>query len=593
MADDNSDCCDISGGKFSRFYPFVIASVTFLIFAPGITFQPYIVLDDAYYVLMNQHLAMSWENIVYWLKNSCLNLYTPLQMYSYMIDNALFGNVNMAGYHVHSILLHIAAGLLFYYILLELKVFRLIALFAALAFAVNPQRIESVIWISERKDVLCGAFYLLALLLFIRAMKQNRFSAPALILMLLALLAKPMAISLPAAMICYLIHARRRYDLKYILRHIWPYLLLAAGYVICRFNFVTNIYSDVTGAEKDLLRTALCVASNYSQYAAKVFFPYALNPVYPYLVIGPAVIAGIALFALIICAAGALLYYLGNRKTLLYDYLPLIGCFLISLAPVVGFFRVGISPFADRYSYLPSIFLLTAAVIFIQLPLVKANLKLRQIIAAAAVFYLIWLTLSTAFYLGCWKDTRTVLMAACDTANPNHRALINLADYEYSCKNFPQALQLVEAVKEEPWMSSVELNKIRLYKLYLKGMVALDSGNEAIAINMFNAVLSNSRIGDLKNVSPNGPVKLIFITASYYWKNGDKKQAAAIFRRISDVYPEKNAEYYFDHALAAVVEDNMHDAYLNFKKANELSPGDQRILFNLKKAEELLSPVKK
>ncbi len=485
---DSNNCT--TGGRFdfTRFYPWLIGLATVLFFARGMAFPPYRELDDAYYVLQNQHLAWSWSNFTYWLETPCLDLYTPLQMFSYMFDYALFGTEHMAGYHAHSILLHAAAAVILYYLLLELSFNRLAAMFLALLFALSPQRIESVIWISERKDVLCGAFYFLALLLFIRAVKHNRMSIASLAAMLLSLLAKPMAISLPVVMVCLLIHERRRYDLKYISRNVWPHVLLAAAYIVFRFSLVVSIYSDFAGVGKNWQQTLSCTAANYARYAAKVFFPYSLNPIYPYLEVTPAVIAGIVLFVLILASFGLLLYYLKKKDILWHDFLPFTLCFLISLVPVVGFFRVGISHFADRYSYIPSAFLLIAVAFFVRATAANSGLKFRKIIIVSGAFYLLWIAACAAVYMQCWKDMRTLLTAACNTEQPNPLALINLAADEYARGNYLQADQHLDTIRDDPWMSSGELDKLRLYKLYLKGLLALKFGHEDEAVKYFREV---------------------------------------------------------------------------------------------------------
>jgi hypothetical protein len=153
---------------FSRHWPeALLALAVFLAFAPSLLFPPLPHWDDGSSILLNQRLAFSWENIRHYAVNGFQGLYAPLTMYSLMLDNALFGQ-HYAGFHAINIALHCGAALLLVKILQHLGIRRTIAILAALLWAVHPQRIESIVWLTERQDVLSGFLAMAAVYVFMK-----------------------------------------------------------------------------------------------------------------------------------------------------------------------------------------------------------------------------------------------------------------------------------------------------------------------------------------------------------------------------------------------------------------------------------------
>jgi hypothetical protein len=153
---------------FQKHPDFCCAAAVFaaavLPFLPAIPFDIYII-DDGIYIGQDFLFSLKWSNIKYHLTNTTLGLYSPLVMLSFMFDYLIWGSdILHCGARLHNIILHSLSMVLFYLTLRQLKwKFKdgddlsfppFAALFAALAVAVHPQRIESVVWIAERKDVL-------------------------------------------------------------------------------------------------------------------------------------------------------------------------------------------------------------------------------------------------------------------------------------------------------------------------------------------------------------------------------------------------------------------------------------------------------
>src|SRR3982750_4077503 len=178
----------------------VLAAVTIFAYRPA--WHGGFLGDDDDYITNNELLAApdDWERI--WFSLDSPSQYFPFTYSTFRIEHALWG-LNTTGYHWVNLLLHVGNALLIWAVLARLKVPG--SWLAAAIFALHPVQVESVAWITERKNVLMGFFFLLTLLAWIafvdeRTRRQWLFYGLALILYLLALSAKTTACTLPAAL---------------------------------------------------------------------------------------------------------------------------------------------------------------------------------------------------------------------------------------------------------------------------------------------------------------------------------------------------------------------------------------------------------
>ena len=164
-----------------------LLALTFVIFAGALNYAPLENLDDWAYVTENPNLGFSAVQLKALVTEPVLDLYTPLPMLTYLADYAC-GGVSPFAYHLQNLLWHLCAVWLAWLLLRELGLRRESALLAALIFAVHPQRVESVVWISERKDVMCTVFVLMSLVLHLQARRHGaRFSIASAVTMVLGL----------------------------------------------------------------------------------------------------------------------------------------------------------------------------------------------------------------------------------------------------------------------------------------------------------------------------------------------------------------------------------------------------------------------
>jgi Tfp pilus assembly protein PilF len=337
----------------------LIGAATAVLFWPG-TKCDFVNLDDDLYVYANPHVqaGLSLEGLRYAFTSTEGGSWMPLTWLSYLLDASLWGN-KAAGFHTNNILLHAGcASLLFVMLLMTTREFWPSALAAAL-FAAHPLRLESVIWIAERKDVLSGLFGVLTLIAYARYVTRPGKARMSLVVVSfgLSLMAKPMLVTLPALLLLLDVWLLRRceMDWKTLRTHGLPLLkekipLIVLSLVFAVITFATQKATGaVVARSSDGWWQWLRIADNYGFYLGKIFWPVNLNILYP----TPALSLGSAVVALLLVVAVSFVAWRWARSCGWFAMGWL--WFLIALIPVIGIVPIGSTWVADRYTYLPSV----------------------------------------------------------------------------------------------------------------------------------------------------------------------------------------------------------------------------------------------
>src|SRR2546426_6408874 len=239
-------------GWGSWLVPVLIALVTVAAFLPALQSQ-FVSWDDAENFLDNPYYrGLGWSQLR-WMWTTHLGHYIPLTWMTLGLDYLLWG-MNPFGYHLTSLLLHAANAVVFFFVVHRILPLALpsrserghalavAAGFAALVFAIHPLRVESVAWVTERRDVLSGLFYLVTILLYLRACegeeRGRRWYWLAVATFVLALLSKSMVVNLPIVLLILDVYPLRRLGgaiswwsepARRIYIEKIPFVLLAAG----------------------------------------------------------------------------------------------------------------------------------------------------------------------------------------------------------------------------------------------------------------------------------------------------------------------------------------------------------------------------
>lgn len=357
--------------------------------------------DDAYYLTMSPHVSkgftvpgVKWALTTFYFLN-----WHPLTWFSYMLDIELYGP-NAGGFHATNAALHALSSILLFRVLRRLTGASAPSALVAFLFAVHPLHVESVAWVSERKDVLSGVFLMLALWAYgayARRPGLGRYLLTAL-LFTLGLLSKPMLVTFPFLLLLLDYWPLRRTSSWRLLAEKAPLFLLAAA-----SSFITLKAQSPNVARLDALPLAVRVANaanSYAAYAAKTLWPANLAAFYPY----PPRMSGWWMVACLLGLAAVSLAVIreGRRR----PYLA-VGWFwyLGALVPVIGLVQTGDQAMADRYAYIPIIGLFIMAAWGAE-ELASNRPELRAAVRAASAGSVLACMIVARAQAGCWRGDR-------------------------------------------------------------------------------------------------------------------------------------------------------------------------------------------
>jgi tetratricopeptide (TPR) repeat protein len=415
--------------------------------------------DDPDYVVANSHInrGVSLAGLAWAFQAGYAGNWHPLTWWSHALDCQFYG-LNAGGHHATNVLLHgINAVLLFLVLRRMTGAFWRSATVAAL-FAWHPLRVESVAWISERKDVLCGLWWMLALWAWARyaqynSSKSKLFYAAANLFFALGLMSKPMVVTLPLVLLLLDWWPLRRFragggaglPVGALLLEKAPFFLLAAG-----ASVLTLLAQSRGGALSSLQRDPLPIRILnallcYPRYVEKWVWPSGLSVIYPLdysVTVREVALAVVFLGA--VSGAGILV-----RRTMPY-WLTGWLWFVVMLVPVIGLVQVGGQAMADRYTYLPSIGI-DILVCWAVCHLTRRWRWQRPLLAVAALAALAECLVATRSQLSCWKDTGALFQRALAVDPDNRVARVNYGGWLRDQGQLEQALlQCQQAVRVDP-----------------------------------------------------------------------------------------------------------------------------------------------
>ena len=374
----------------------------------GATRCGFLNLDDDMYATANPQVnrGLTLRGIAYAFTTVEGGSWMPLTWLSYLLDASVWGD-NAAGYHATNILLHAASASLLFLALVMLTRELWLSAFVALFFALHPLRVESVIWIAERKDVLSGLFFMLTLASYSHfAGKAGRARGTITFLCLLfGLMAKPMLVTVPLLLLLLDFWPLGRMGSSWVeIKATLPVLIIEKiplFLLSAAFGTITILAQSSAGAvAKSELGAPqiLRVPDNCLFYLGKIFWPDNLNVLYP---ITPLFTGRVAIaFVLILAVTVAALLWARTRPWLVVGWFWFLGV----LFPVIGVVPIGSTWVADRYTYLPSIGigLLLAWTVRSLVPKTRAGVNALVVGAVLTIAVLAYVTLEN---IPRWHDS--------------------------------------------------------------------------------------------------------------------------------------------------------------------------------------------
>ena len=405
--------------------------ITLALYLPSLR-HDFVDYDDQQYVTENIHVqaGLTFKNIV-WAFGYHAGNWHPLAWLSHMLDCQLFG-LNAGGHHFTSALLHaLNTGLLFL-LLNRLTGAPWRSASVAALFGWHPLHVESVAWVAERKDVLCAFFWILTLLAYSHyayARKaperstQIRWYVGTLFLFALALMSKPMAVTLPFVLLLLDLWPLKRFPADgatlqktavQLISEKLPFFALSG--IACALTLRAQELAIVPTAGLGLPQRIAHAAVAYAHYLGAMLTPRNLAVYYPYEITIPPAQLAIAVAVLVGLTVLAV-WSIRGRAWLGMGWFWFLG----TLVPVIGLVQVGDQAWADRYTYLPSIGVFIIAV-WAAFEFIHNATVLRLVSIALGLALL----LGTTLQLRHWQNTRTLFTRAANVVPNNYMAITML-----------------------------------------------------------------------------------------------------------------------------------------------------------------------
>lgn len=505
----------------------------------------FVTFDDPHYVIENQYVRTGFtrSNVIWAFTPAKFGYWHPLTWLSHMLDCQLYG-LRPGLHHLSSLLIHIANSLLLFLVFKRMTGAVWKSAFVAAVFALHPLNVESVAWVTGRKNVLSTFFWLLTMWAYTGYVHRGGLLryAVTLLLFALGLLVKPVLVTLPFVL---------------LLLDYWPF-----GRFQPEQMFYENVGDNEQGNEFEVSRyqraivwrlisekvpflvlsvVSVCVSSlstyrlgvaipmgvipmglrienaivSYVRYLDKMVLPRRLAVFYPY----PDVIPlwqGLGAGLLLVCATYFLVWVLRPKRYLIVGWLWYIG----TLVPVIGLVQAGLWPaIADRWMYVPMV----GFVILVAwgIPDFLKQWQHRKVtLWAAALIVLLALSVSTGFQLRYWRSSITLFKHAIDVTDDNYHAHFSMIKPLRQQGKFAEAIEHgYEALKINPNYPSTH-NSL--------GAVLIDSGelDEAI-VHLRTAI----------KLKPDFPAAHVNLGAALF-KQGNLDEATEHFYKALQLKPD-------------------------------------------------------
>src|SRR5437867_7054578 len=444
----------------------LLAAATVAAFFP-VAGNGFIDYDDQDYVTQNDHVrqGLTASGALWAFTHSFSSNWHPVTWLSHMLDCQLFG-LNAGAHHATSLFFHIANSLLLFLLFARMTGALWPSALVAGLFALHPLHVESVAWISERKDLLSMLFMLLATGAYVlHAERPRRFSyAVSLVLFAMALMSKPMVVTLPLLLLLLdywplerlrigraangappgATEQRSPAEPARILLEKLPFLALAAAAGAVTVNAQRRGLSLLSTARFPVADRMANACVSYFAYVGKTLWPANLAVFYP-LPAAPRLMPAAGAGLTLLCATALAAVLARRRPYVLVGWL----WYLVALLPVIGLVQVGNQAMADRYTYLPLVGL------FVIIAWGAAELASRRparaAVATAASVLLTACLIATQVQVRYWRSTRTLFEHALAVSGGNYVAHSVLGDVHAAGKELKAAADHYnEALRIDP-----------------------------------------------------------------------------------------------------------------------------------------------
>ena len=579
-----------------------------------VLYSDFVNYDDPVYVTENKQVqaGLTQEGVEWAFTSRRANNWHPLTWLSLMLDSELFG-LKAGAFHATNLLIHIANTLLLFLVLRKMTGSVWCSGFVAAVFALHPLHVESVAWVSERKDVLSALFWLLTMWGYVNYVQRGGVLRYLITLLFfgLGLMAKPMLVSLPIVMLlldywplsrlqtaklskaglCQQNNISKRSELIYFVLEKVPFFVLAAA-----SSLITVIVQKRGGAVIALERLSLSTRIfnalvTYIIYIIKTFLPSGLSVYYPHPHTLPIwqVAVSILLLGLITAAVLA-----GRRGYLTSGWL----WYIVTLIPVIGLVQVGSQARADRYMYVPMVGVLIMLSWGVSELLGRWRFR-RFVLSFIAGICLSALMVCTWLQVGYWRNSFTLLSRSIAVTSGNYIAHLNLGNFltrqnraKEAIPHYKKAIKIYRNYVEAHYNLGIALALERRYDEAIEEyytVLRLKRRHGEVEFRLADALSQKGRLDEAiiyynkaLQRKPND-VEVLNNFSLALFKKGEINEAIKYYKKSLEIRPD-SVEVLNNLGNALVKQKEFDEAVLLFKKALSLEPGFGATYYNLANA---------
>ena len=546
----------------------------------------FIYFDDDVYITQNSHVqsGITMDGLCWAFSTKYFGLWNPMTWLSFMFDYQLYG-FNAGGYHWTNVILHIFNAILLFFLFRNMTGALWRSAFVAALFAIHPINVESVVWISERKNVLSTFFWMTTMLCYLWYVRQPEWKRylPVLVSFALGLMSKPMLVTMPFVLLLmdyWPLQRTEIYPPNNIAKNITKkekisFLILEKIplFILSALTILITMYTPGQNAEPQFLRTTDFLERtnnaifSYVIYVKKLFWPTDLSIFYLYL--------NISAWRIFLCAALLILVTIFVcRYFRRYPYVP-VGWFwyLGTLVPVIGIVTIGDHTMADRYAYVPFIGLFVMIVWSMEHVSVKFAVMKKPLIfiSVVVILLLVW---ASHQQIKKWATTE-ILFEDVIKKNPNNYFAYQVVGQEMAKKGEnDRALNYYDlAIKANPRFWSAYNNKGLILQTMGRREEALENFQQAIQVNKFSA-------------------DAYYNIGLFYLEDRKLDKTIEYSLKTIQVQPDYQ-EAYNILGIALVEQGKINEGIIQFEKVLKINPNNKNAHRNLKIAMEKSNQFKK
>lgn len=578
----------------------VLIITLFVAFSGGFDNQ-FVDWDDHVYIENNYLVTQPKGHYGEAFKSHVALNYHPLTIISLMMNSAMSSPENPKAFILTNFFLHLFNTLMVFWLIMLLTKHRLMpSFFTALLFAIHPMRVESVTWISERKDVLYGFFFIagcISYLYYLDSEKKRKYLIISLLLFILSCLSKAQAVVLPVVFLLFDYWRDRKIDAKVLLEKV-PFLAFSLLFGL----IATNIQSGgdfhgiihIIGEQRSALSMKVFTMMDRIQYAGygflmyfyHLFLPLNLCTFYPYEATGPNV--KFYSFGVIFAISVIGLTILSARRTKLFLFG--IGFFAVTVALVLQFISVGAAIMADRYTYIPYIGLFFVLAMLLD-KLAERNQSLKQVVWVGAFAFAGFCVFQTKKQVETWQNTGTLFGQIIKLYPNDYRAYYTYGKYvgekegklDESIEANKKAIELGYKDDSGPWE-----NLGTAYGIKGDTPKAIEYFSEAIkrgastgetymnrGIAYFNLNQAVKALPDFEKsltMKNEKQTQARGFLATAYLATGNATKALENFNQVIDKEGSTDAVHWYNRGLSKQTLGDKSGAITDFKKTLALQP---------------------